>query len=166
MDIEKTAGATPVASPAKGRVLEVQVVESPDDSGCWNRTTRVLKQMYALLASHIGLGIIMALYSFAGAFVFSKIEQPHERRGKEAVVFARQYFMALLANDSSALWRINETTFSEMLDAELQVYEDAVRDSYDKGISTSTAEIIWDYWGAMFFCITTYTTIGKIRTVK
>jgi len=136
----------------------VAVVEKPT---CCVRVKRAARSVYSLTASHLGLAAIMAVYTFGGALVFSRIEGPHETRKRLAVTAAREHIAETAGNVSGALWVTNETTFSETLRAQLEAYEVTVRESYEGGVGVSTDEVVWDYWGAMFFCVTTYSTIGK-----
>ena len=139
-------------------VRPVAVVEQPT---CCARVKRAARSVYSLTASHLGLAAIMAVYTFGGAVVFSRIEGPHESRKRLAVTTARERVAETAGNVSGALWVANETAFAETLRAQLEAYEATVRASYDGGVGASTDEVVWDYWGAMFFCVTTYTTIGK-----
>ena len=167
MDIEKAERGAPVA---KHRVKDVPPLAEEEssyiDSVCWSRTKRVWMIVYDLTASHVGLAIILATYSVGGAFIFNFIEEPHESGGKADVIMSRDDIVDRVVNMSGVFWTLNETMFSEVLDAELQVYQDTVERSYDSGISISTEEIVWTFWGALFFCVSTYTTIGKSHIEK
>ena len=162
MDIEKVERGSPVAKSRGKDVPPLAKAESSHiDSVCWSRTKRVWRIIYDLTASHVGLAIILVTYSVAGAFIFSFIEEPHESEGKADVIMVRGDIVDRVLNMSGVFWTLNETMFSQILDAELQVYQDMVERSYDGGISISTEEVVWTFWGALFFCVSTYTTIGK-----
>ena len=56
--------------------------------------------------------------------------------------------------------------FSKFVRNELKKYEATLYSAFASGINSDSDDQTWDIWGAMVYCATVYTTIGKHSTFK
>lgn len=118
-----------------------------------------LKKIYAVSKSLMGLSILLVLYSVIGMIMFHWIEYQNELDQREKVVNFRE-------NTAKELFKLynesmNETEWIGKSREYLEQYEDLIRNTqYD-----TTQKPLWNMWGALFFCATIYTTIGKIVNI-
>ena len=121
---------------------------------------RFFRKVYKICSSHVGLIILLILYSFMGAAIFRAIEGPHETQEKEEIQEVRDEVIVSVWNTTFAVKR-NEAAFKQLMTQELKKYESKLYDAFSHGINTQSETVVWDFWGAMFFAATIYTTIGK-----
>lgn len=121
---------------------------------------KFFKRIYRLISSHVGLLILLVLYSFAGAAIFEKLEGDHEIEEKADILDLRDDIIDTIWNASFATKR-NEPAFKQLMRQELRKYETELYGAFAHGISSESEDTIWDFWGSMFYCATIYTTIGK-----
>ena len=51
--------------------------------------------------------------------------------------------------------------FSAFVKEEMKRYEAQLYTAFTAGINSDTDEQVWDLWGALIYCTTIYTTVGK-----
>ena len=122
---------------------------------------KFLSRVYHFLSSHLGLVIVLLIYSFIGAAIFQAIETPNELKRMQAREINADKGAELLVN-----WTREATYFDK--DEIKQFFADKIRDFPDEisaFVSNSTGDIPqyrhWDFWGSLFFCATVFTTIGE-----
>ncbi|CAH1784158.1 unnamed protein product [Owenia fusiformis] len=130
-----------------------------DDGKPENKCTKILKGIYRLISSSVGLVTILLCYSFIGAAILQAIEAPHERQEKHEIIQSRDDIIGELWNKTKETGLTIEQWRTFAL-AELEEYEWHVRDAAAHGVSSDSTETVWDFWGSVFFCATVYTTIG------
>ena len=117
----------------------------------------IVLTVYRICTSHIGLVLILLLYSFTGAAIFQAVE------GKQKGLSDNEKLNQFRSEAISEIMReLNVTEDSHAEDDLLKVFE-----TYEKNLAAESllsvhlpAEEVWDFWGSMFFCATAYTTIG------
>ncbi|CAH1784159.1 unnamed protein product [Owenia fusiformis] len=127
-----------------------------DSSSCCGRFVRGL---YWAISSSLGLMILLLCYSFIGAAIFQAIESPHEQQEKHEIINTREDIIQQIWNVTQEnnmtrdQWRLFTLE-------RLEEYEEQVSDAILHGVTSNTSVRVWDFWGALFFCATIYTTVG------
>lgn len=131
-----------------------------------SRIRRVLSVIGMLVTSHLGLFFLLLGYTFAGAAVFHAIEDNIAwslanstlARLETATSMDEDEFRRVFAVDTVNAWRWGNAVASvqDVYDL-LERYENEVNDLQEIRDKEKR-----DYWSWMLFCMTVYSTIGKI----
>ena len=68
-------------------------------------------------------------------------------------------------------WALSQQSNASELDFNLTVedllinYEDKLEAAHKQGVSSDHARV-WDFWNALFFCATVFTTIGRLTLLQ
>ena len=140
---------------------------------CLQKTKGVFKTIYKIISSHLGLVLILLGYSFIGGAIFQALESPLEAQEKHDILQLRETIIASMWNDSvlKAIWS-NDTQnitgdigereiFAAQVRDELIKYELRLLEVFPHGFTSNPNERVWDFWGALLYSATVYTTIGK-----
>lgn len=137
--------------------------------------TNCCKRISKFLFSHIGLVVMVVIYSVAGSFLFQLLEQHEEAKmcqegkGEEATNIVNlkskllTYIQFNISTNSLDTSKDNETVANAKIEAWLQDFRDTVndvRDSY-KYTGQDCSSTRWDFAGSLLFAITVITTIGE-----
>ncbi|GAB1604293.1 family of potassium channels 18-like isoform X2 [Argonauta hians] len=100
------------------------------------------------------------LYSVLGAYIFMEVEGPAERKRRAGLLRERLYLGDLLWNltlnyDGDPQSYNNWTQY---VNEQLPRYEEKIYQAYKYSMSSDTE--VWDFYGALLYCGTIYTTIG------
>nr|KAG5688098.1 hypothetical protein BaRGS_031291 [Batillaria attramentaria] len=119
---------------------------------------RCLRAAFKLLRSLLGLVVLLLAYTFLGAWIMMSIEAPAENMQRAEVLHERQTCAELLKNNTKDLQArlMNESEWERRTEEALLNFEQTV---INTGMST-TSKRKWTFFGAVLFCVTTYTTIG------
>lgn len=107
--------------------------------------------------SHVLLLLFLAVYACLGAYVFISFEAPTEQWEKQMIIDTRQR----IVNDSfdEARARSRDDYF-EVFKAKFEEYERLLNKVCASGMTSSSLENQWTFWGALFYSMTVFTTIG------
>lgn len=132
-------------------------VQASEDYSCFEKAKRWLRTLYKGARSLVGLIILLVLYSVIGAALFMWIESRYEQKYKSNIVTTRNILLERLSNLSHVLdnseWKASAVTM-------LVEYESAVREAVKNDVVTDSTVNVWNFWGALFFTFTVYTSIG------
>lgn len=131
----------------------------------------LLKRFYHRYGGkHIVLILSLLLYTFFGAFLFVIIEEPAEKDekskwektlAKNRTIFVESLCDSLLNNTVYYLFATQtaSTQVNSHLRERMQFYEKQL------AVKFSPQKIEWDYWNAMLYAITIFTTIGMLSCI-
>lgn len=110
--------------------------------------------------SHVLLLMFLAVYACFGAYIFISFEAPTEQWEKQLIIDSRQR----LVNDSWSDATDGKRSKAEFYDAfrlKLEDYERLLNRACASGMGTSSSlDNQWNFWGALFYSMTVFTTIG------
>uniref|UniRef100_A0A0L8IG54 Ion transport domain-containing protein n=1 Tax=Octopus bimaculoides TaxID=37653 RepID=A0A0L8IG54_OCTBM len=134
--------------------LQQGILESP------KRLHKAIRTLINIIKSWFGLLILLMIYSLLGAYVFMEVEGPAERKRRAGLLRERLYLGDLLWNltlnyDGDPQSYNNWTQYVK---EQLPRYEERIYQAYKYSMS-SDAEV-WDFYGALLYCGTIYTTIA------
>lgn len=121
---------------------------------------KTISTLYSIIKSWFGLLILLIIYSVIGAIIFMKIEGPPEKKRRANLIRER-----LRVGD--LLWNLTQNyvgdpqsydNWTQYVQEELPRYEDYIYTAYRH--SFSSKHEVWDFYGALLYCGTIYTTIG------
>ena len=123
---------------------------------------------YEILTSHLGLFILLILYSFLGAGIMLGIEgyyarQEIENRNLTGIVPKQEFlddFVQRIVNETRK--GSGSAGEEEVLSVE-ELREVLLRYDEERTVNEEKNSEIreYDYWEWLLFCLTVYTTIGK-----
>lgn len=121
--------------------------------------------VWKFFRDHIIWVIVLVAYSFFGAAVLEKLESSYERTERRNVLNSRNEMInilwkALNLTDNSTQ-RIWTKKFEDELNKFFKIYKSGIQPAVSS-IEEEDKEYAWTFWGAMLFCGTVYTTIGKL----
>lgn len=120
--------------------------------GTCDKVKSIFGTVYKALKSLTSLTIILVLYNIIGALLFVYIEAPFENEEIAAMKSDHEHWIRVLSNITSALKGPEYDILRNETESFLARYEMESR-KLDQRKS-------WDFWKALFFCGTIYTTIG------
>lgn len=121
------------------------------------------------LSTQFGLLIVLLGYSCIGAVIFQALERPNELRMQENTTLIKNDLLTnvtytrneLLNFFSQSISRKKRRNFTILFEEMLIKYQEELEKSMVYTIEAGGDDPpMWDYWGALFFCATVYTTIG------
>lgn len=121
---------------------------------------RACRRIYRKLGLKHCLSIALIIfYTIIGAGIFIAIEKPSDvarlNKAKADFLEKRRAFVRTLGNEMVTAGRTASAAQARrIIDARLQDYEDSIEFSVQN-------ETEWNFWHAMYFAGTIYTTIGK-----
>ena len=141
--------------------VEVEKENAP----CHEKFRKCLQAVYKIFASNFGLFLLLIGYTCAGAALFQFIESPHEKEVKLSISEEREKIVDILMNLTLEVesFNTNRTNWTDSARETLVEYEKKIYRSYKEGVGLSSSDEIWTFYGALFFCGTVYTSIGKLR---
>ena len=134
-----------------------------------SRFITVVVTMYRLARSHLGLIILLVVYSFMGAGIFTHVEggatQPpvnitwqREHLAESLLQVLRYKNYTSYTGNITLLIRDDDVDTATEVEHILSDYEALVTKADNCGKAQTDT---WDFWGSLFFCATVYTTIGR-----
>lgn len=116
----------------------------------------ILGKLFKAVKSLTGLIIILVLYNIIGAVIFVHLEAPYEREeAEESRRELQSKHKNLIRVLTNITYSLNSTEFETLRnDTEVLISE------YKAENNKTHTETSWDFWKAMFYCGTIYTTIG------
>lgn len=107
--------------------------------------------------SHILLLLFLAVYACLGAYIFISFEASTEQWEKQYIIDIR----ARIVNESwSEAHNLNEVDYLDLIKARLEDYERTLNRACSSGMTSGSLENQWTFWGALFYSMTVFTTIG------
>lgn len=120
------------------------------------RIIEALKRFSEKWFSHVLLLLFLAIYACLGAYIFISFEATNEHFEKQTIID----FRMKIVNDSwNARDRLKPAYF-EFLRMRFEEYEHLLNKACALGMSSSSLENQWTFWGALFYSMTVFTTIG------
>lgn len=107
--------------------------------------------------SHVLLLMFLAVYACLGAYVFISFEAPSEQWEKQLIIDTR----FRIVNESYDIAK--EKSRDEFIDIfrnKFEDYERLLNKACASGMTSSSLENQWTFWGALFYSMTVFTTIG------
>lgn len=124
-----------------------------------------------MILPHVGLVLLLGLYTVCGAGIFHMIEMPHEVKIRNETLHRiwdeRERFLEFVWNKLQQEKDLTFETFMETGKVELQQLErmlfDAYEDRYIKYLDVEGRDrLLWTFPSSIFFASTVITTIGKL----
>lgn len=164
-----------------GKAAE-EIVDCQDNR--LHRFKSVTRGVYNLVKSNVGLLLLLLAYSLLGAAIFAVVEgraaQMTDDRDKVRSKLVKDIMnvTGLLqqtidldyagpCNNTSSGLVDNVSTYRNLTDVEryfveeLLKYEDSLLKILVPKFMSPGKNIQWTYWGALYFCVTVFTTVGK-----
>ncbi|RCN36391.1 Ion channel [Ancylostoma caninum] len=128
-------------------------MSAPIASTCSRLLASLQNQVKALLPL---LGLIV--YTLLGALLFSELEGPNEQYELELLKKQRDELF------ENTVYRLNNVRAMQPIAALNHTRRNLLRFQEKLGVDpVNLEETRWNFWGAVFYCMTVYTTIGEIR---
>lgn len=108
--------------------------------------------------SHVLLLMFLAVYACFGAYIFISFEAPTEQWEKQLIIDTR----LKIVNDSwyEASQAKSQEAFVELFRSKFEDYERLLNRACNSGMNSNSLENQWTFWGALFYSMTVFTTIG------
>ena len=166
------AGAAPGAragfhyhfpTPFSAAASRVLVVPNPIVNLGEHTKSRLIKIIEALKHfsekwfSHVLLLLFLASYACLGAYIFISFEATNEQWEKQLIIDTR----SRIVNSSYDLAHDNSREdYFDLFRARFEEYERLLNKVCASGMTSSSLENQWTFWGALFYSMTVFTTIG------
>ncbi|RWS09448.1 TWiK family of potassium channels protein 18-like protein [Dinothrombium tinctorium] len=116
--------------------------------------------LVTFLFSHIGLCLIVAVYSSGGAALFQFLEYEHESEVRRQVQIARENYTEQLWNITLDLEVLRKENWTDKASVVLDSYEEYLYNvTTEQGFNGKEVSK-WDFMGALIYSIIVITTIG------
>lgn len=107
--------------------------------------------------SHVLLLMFLAVYACFGAYIFISFEAPTEQWEKQVIIDTRQRIVNESWQDAHDKSR---EEFFDLYRTKFEDYERLLNRVCQSGMTSSSLENQWTFWGALFYSMTVFTTIG------
>jgi len=148
-------------SSAASRVLVVNPMQMVNLSE--HTKSRLIKFIEALKRfsekwfSHVLLLLFLAVYACFGAYIFISFEAPTEQWEKQLIIDTRQR----IVNESWDEAKVkSREDYYVLFKGKFEDYERLLNRAYASGMTSVSMENQWTFWGALFYSMTVFTTIG------
>lgn len=142
---------------------------------CIARLKKILKRAFHLVMSEVGLVVLLVVYSLIGAAAFVAIEGSAEDEDiasfnaqKTEYIVARREFEAAILNLTQFAGRNSDKDVTGDLNRLLSRYDVFPLSMVSSGGENETFDARepkkqWTWFGALFYCGTVYTTVGRLK---
>ena len=142
-------------------------IENTEEKVELSTSRKLILNAYHICTSHLGLVVLLLLYTFVGAWMFNAIEARKNRLSDKIILSQeRNTTLKYIESDIHATDLANEQVknLTGILNQRLREFEQRL---LGKGLLLQRKEDseIWSYWAAVGFCMSIYTTIGILITI-
>ncbi|VDL80286.1 unnamed protein product [Nippostrongylus brasiliensis] len=118
------------------------------------RSVALTRRLFGIFSALLPLlGLIV--YTLLGAILFSELEGPNEQYELEQLKKQRQELF------DATVYRLNNVRAMQPMAALNHTRRSLMKFQEKLGVEpVNTEETRWNFWGAVFYCMTVYTTIG------
>lgn len=107
--------------------------------------------------SHVLLLMFLAVYACFGAYIFISFEAPSEQWEKQLIIDTR----FKIVNESYDVAKEKDRDdFVDLFRNKFEDYERLLNRACQSGMTSSSLDNQWTFWGALFYSMTVFTTIG------
>lgn len=122
------------------------------------KSIEAIKRFSEKWFSHILLLLFLAVYACFGAYIFISFEANNEIWEKQLLADTRQKILNETWPEAHATKE--QQVFYETLESKLDEYERLLNRACVSGMNSKSLENQWTFWGALFYSMTVFTTIG------
>jgi len=134
-------------------------VDDDDDVGKCKKIWYCIQQ---LLSSSVSLVLLLVIYTLVGGAILHHTEYDRELQMHAELDDVRRRVIADIVNLTTSESRdSSDVTLADAIEALVVEYGDA-----RQSLNPSSAAPDWTFSGAMYFCMTVYTTIGQFSWVS
>ncbi|GIY63301.1 uncharacterized protein CDAR_272381 [Caerostris darwini] len=141
------------------------IMADTDNNSKLAKCRHCVRVFFTHLFSHVGLCALVVGYAVLGALAFESLEQPFEINQRTSIIGFRQRCLNDLWNITLTLNVLYEKNWTRLVELRLKQFEEellhAVKNEGYDGMAYAEAELQWSFPGALLYCITVITTIGK-----
>lgn len=173
--LEKENGTTsrkdPVQREAQGdgdeAIPDIPAMKFTNVGHSWRvKCKRWIKRLYRVCKSTIGAVVVTILLLFTISYLLMVLEAPFEKRKMQEYKACKALTTDKLFNESLLVLSVNDnkTAWMEQVRESLEEYEGCAATLFQSGFLGDDEELndpVWTYKGAVFYCATLMTTIGR-----